>query len=284
MTDANIGASGASSISKLLVLAYAAFAYTAFLLVFTYFILFTIPLFVPHTVDNSMTAAWLGVQADSAMFAVLINIGLIALFGLQHSVMARPGFKEWLTRWLPKAAERATFVLLSSIALALVIVGWQPMPATLWDVEGPAAIVLYGLNFAAWGFAFAATYMIDHFDLFGLKQAWLHARDRAAEPARFMTKAAYSFMRHPLQSGIFFGLWIVPQMSAGHLLLSLGFSIYIVIGTKFEERDLVRVFGQRYIRYREQVPMLLPRILGGKYREEGEEGVQGSDANRSASR
>lgn len=269
MTDAEVQRENRLS-GKLLVLAYASVVYTAFMLIFVYFILFSIPLFVPHNVDHSMLDAWFGMALEplSTPMAVSINIALMLLFGLQHSIMARPGFKSWLTRLLPPAAERATFVLMSSIALGLMIFGWQPLEGTLWRTEGTVAVVLYGLNFLAWGFAFAATYMIDHFDLFGMKQAWRHFRDHPPESDTFTTSAAYSLMRHPLQSGIFFGLWIVPVMSYSHLLLSLGLTAYIIIGTRFEERDLVRVFGQRYIEYRKHVPMLLPRIFRGRYREQ----------------
>lgn len=239
---------------RLAVLLYATAAYLAFLLVFTGFILWSVGVLVPQTVDSA--PLWFGVASPWA--AVLVDLGLIALFGFQHSGMARQAFKRLLTRVVPAPAERATFVWISSIMLALVIVCWQPLPRLLWEAEGAWRQLLLILNAAGWLFAIAATWMINHFDLFGLQQAWNNFRERAPASPRFMTRFAYRFVRHPLMTGIVLGLWIVPTMSLGHLVLSAGFTGYIVIGTKIEEGDLVRMFGERYRRYRQRVPMLLP--------------------------
>ncbi len=251
--------SSAHPAGRWLIVGYAAVAYVAFLAVFGYFVLFAVPALVPHHVDRAVLGldaplGWLG--------ALLVNLGLMALFGVQHSVMARQGFKAWLTRRLPAAAERATYVLASSLVLGILVAAWQPLPQVLWSVTGAAAVPIYLLNALAWTLAVAATFMINHFDLLGLEQAWRNLTGRMAPPSHFTTRFAYRFVRHPLQAGIFFGLWIVPEMSLGHLLLSLGLSTYIVIGTRMEETDLEREFGEQYRAYRRAVPMLVPLRRG----------------------
>lgn len=249
MSDRTMNAAG-----RLFIMLYALAGYLAFLAVFTGFILWSVGVVLPWTIDSGpLLFAVKGTWA-----AVAVNLGLIALFGAQHSVMARPGFKAWLMRLVPQPAERATFVWISSFMLALVIVCWQPLPRVIWEVDGTARGLLLGLNAAGWLFAIAATWMINHFDLFGLQQAWRNFRHQAPDSPYFMTRFAYRFVRHPLMTGIVLGLWIVPDMSAGHLVLSLGMTGYIMIGSKIEEGDLIRMFGERYRRYRERVPMLLP--------------------------
>jgi len=256
MTYAHSFGATSSRAGRLFILLYAVAAYLVFLAVFVGFILWSVGALLPWTVDAATPLAG---SASSAAGAVAINLCLIALFGLQHSGMARQRFKGWLTRTVPQPAERATFVWASNATLLLLMLAWQPLPAVLWHAEGVMRTVLFTLNGAAWLFAIAATYMVNHFDLFGLQQSWRHFHDRGQTSPRFVTRFAYRFVRHPLMTGIVLGLWVVPTMSVGHLVLSIGLSTYIVVGTHIEERDLVRLFGDRYRRYRERVPMLFPR-------------------------
>jgi protein-S-isoprenylcysteine O-methyltransferase Ste14 len=234
---------------------YAGLSYIAFLAAFTAFIFWSVGLLLPQTVDSPALVP----LARTPVLAVLVDLGLVALFGLQHSVMARPGFKDVLTRLLPAPAERATFVLFSSVFLTLVMVAWQPLPGYVWQLEGPALIVGYAVNGIGWLFLLAATFMVSHFDLFGLRQAWLNLRRQPPASPHFTTRFAYGFIRHPIMTGVLLGLWLVPVMSWGHLVLSLGMSAYVLVGTKFEERDLIRFLGDRYRVYRQQVPMFFPR-------------------------
>ena len=240
---------------RLLLLVYAGAAYAVFLGVFVTFILWSVGVGLPVSVDG----APLLFTVPGTALAVGVDLGLIALFGLQHSTMARRGFKARLARVVPQPAERATYVWVSNAALALLVLGWQPLPGIAWQAEGALRVVLLACNAAAWLFAIAATYMVNHFDLFGLEQAWRRFRGRAQASPRFVTRFAYRFVRHPLMTGIVLGLWVVPTMSTGHLLLSAGLTAYIVVGTRIEERDLLRLFGERYRRYRQTVPMLFPR-------------------------
>lgn len=243
---------------RLVIMIYAGTAYLAFLASFTYFIAWSLDLFVPQSIDDP--AAWLRVATPNA--AVAFDLGLILLFGLQHSIMARSGFKDWLARVLPRAAERATFIWFSSLLLALVMLAWQPLPGEVWQVPEAMRVPVTAVNLAGWLLIVAATFMIDHFDFAGLRQAWSQWRGRVPEPPAFVTRFAYRFVRHPMMTGLLIGLWLVPMMSWGHLLLSFGFSAYIVAGTHFEERDLITAFGDRYREYRRRVPMLLPSLLG----------------------
>jgi len=255
MTHAHTLTATSALAGRLFILLYAVAAYVVFLAVFVGFILWSVGAVLPWTVDAASPLA----GSLPAGGAVVIDLGLIALFGLQHSFMARPGFKAWLTRTVPQAAERATYVWASNAVLLVLMLAWQPLPATLWYAEGPLRTLLFALNAAAWLFAIVATFMVDHFDLFGLRQAWCNVRERARASPRFVTRFAYRFVRHPLMTGIVLGLWVVPTMSAGHLVLSIGLTTYILVGTRLEERDLERLFGARYRRYRERVPMLFPR-------------------------
>lgn len=251
----NEQATRGTGLSRLLVLLYATSGYLAFLAVFLVFIGWSVGVAVPWTIDGEA----LLFQAASPTAAVAVNLGLILLFGLQHSIMAREAFKVRLRRWLPRAAERATFVWVSNLMLALVIAAWQPLPGLLWQAQGTAATVLLAINGAGWLLLVASTYMVDHWDFNGMRQAWDYLRRRAPTPPPFMTRYAYRFVRHPMMTGLLIGLWVVPAMSWGHLVLSAGFTAYILVGTRFEERDLVRNLGEDYLRYRERVPMLVPR-------------------------
>ena len=200
-------------------------------------------------------------QLDSSAGALGLNATLVLLFGLQHSLMARRRFKEWWTRLIPPAAERSTYVLAAALALGLALWLWQPLDLMIWRVSDPAArVALWGLFAFGWLYLVAATYVTDHYDLFGLRQAWLHLRGRQYTPVPFVRKWMYRYSRHPMMLGILIGIWATPEMSAGHLALALGLSVYIAIGVMLEERELSGHFGEPYRRYRREVGALLPHI------------------------
>lgn len=236
-------------------LAYAASCYTTFLAVFTYFILFSVGLFVPKTVNDG--------APSSVAQALLIDVALLLLFGVQHTIMARPAFKERLTRVIPAAAERSTFVLAASVCLGLLMFGWAPLPGTVWHTDHtPAVAVLYSVCAAGWTLLLASTFLIDHFELFGLKQGWLRALRKERVEGEFKKPALYRVVRHPMMLGFLLGFWATPNMTISHLTLAIGMTLYILVGIAFEERDLVRRFGQSYLEYQRSVPKLLPRLRG----------------------
>ncbi|HVU00464.1 MAG TPA: isoprenylcysteine carboxylmethyltransferase family protein [Polyangiaceae bacterium] len=221
-------------------------AYAAFNAAFLYFIGFTLGVVVPRTVDSA---------GDTApLLAFAVDASLIAFFGVVHSVMARAGFKQGLSRILPRSAERPLYVLVASLQLALVCWQWQPVGGVVWSVGGGLGTLLLVLSALGWGLVLASSYSIDHFELFGLKQAF----GRAAPAPVFRVPFLYRIVRHPLYLGILVGLWVAPVMTGSHLLLAALFTVYILVGVQHEERDLVRVFGDEYRRYRAAVPMLLP--------------------------
>lgn len=198
---------------------------------------------------------------DASLFAALLtDIALIALFGVQHSVMARRGFKRAWTRVVPKQAERSIYVLAASAALIALFAFWRPIPEILWSVEGLAAAVLWGLFALGWLIVLLSTFLINHFELFGLQQAWFHTRGREAAPPQFRQPLFYRFVRHPLYAGFFLAFWATPMMSYGHLLLALGMSAYMLVAIRYEERDLVSLSGREYEDDRHRVGMLTPRL------------------------
>jgi len=191
--------------------------------------------------------------------AWLINLGLIALFGVQHSVMARRGFKEKWTKVVSEPAERSTFVLATVVVLALAFWLWRAMPSAIWSVEAEAwRWLLYGVSAIGWAIVLVATFLIDHFELFGLKQVIYHFRGKERPQYRFVTPALYRFVRHPLYLGFLLAFWVTPDLTVGHLLFAAGFTVYILIAIVFEERDLMRQFGDQYADYRRRVAMLIP--------------------------
>jgi len=234
---------------------YGIAAYLAGLAALLYFIGFSGNLLVPRSVDAG------GAPASIAL-AVAVDLLLLALFGVQHSVMARQGFKRWWTRLVPPAVERSTYLLATAAVLAVLFAFWVPIPApVLWRIEHPAGIAFAWSLFAlGWLLVLVSSFLINHFELFGLQQVFARLRERTEPQVAFSTPSLYRLVRHPLYAGLLLGLWCVPVMSAGRLLFALGLSAYIFIGIAYEERDLVRQFGDRYRTYREQVGMLFPRL------------------------
>jgi len=240
---------------RLLFFTYGVAAYAASLATMAYLVGFGAGVGVPKSVDSGAGVPWVE--------GVAIDLLLVALFGVQHSVMARRGFKQWWTRFVPPPLERSTYLLATCAALALLFVFWVPIEAPVaWRVEHPAGVALLWTLFASgWLLALASTFLIDHFELFGLKQVFARLAQREAPEPRFRTPLFYRYMRHPLYTGLLLTFWSVPVMTAGRLLFALGCTAYVLIGIAFEERDLLRQFGERYRVYREQVGMLVPRTL-----------------------
>jgi protein-S-isoprenylcysteine O-methyltransferase Ste14 len=242
--------------ARILYLLFALAAYLLFFATFLYLIAFVGNLpWVPVTVDRG------GIDGPLAL-AILVDLALIALFSLQHSVMARSGFKRAWTRIVPKPLERSVYVVAASLALILLYWLWRPVPGLLWSVENEAgAAILWVLFGLGWLIVLVSTFLISHFELFGLAQAWGHARG-GAEPAApaLRTPLFYRHVRHPLYSGFFLAFWATPQMSFGHMLLAAGVSVYMLIGIFWEERDLVSTFGDDYRAYRARTGMLAPKF------------------------
>ena len=238
--------------SRIFVLLYGLFSYVVGLGGLVYFILFVGGWsFLPLHIDSSAPGP-LG-------RGVLINVALIVLFGLQHSVMARPTFKRRFAQSMPRAAERSTYVLLSGVMMLVICLFWQPLAGVVWRVENPIGrLLLTGGYLFGWAFAVVSTFVINHFELFGLQQIYLNLRNKP-EPAPFFTdRFLYKLVRHPLQLGILIGLWVTPTMSMSHLFLAITMSIYIFIGLYFEEKDLIGVLGATYTTYKTRVPKILP--------------------------
>jgi len=201
--------------------------------------------------------------------ALAINLSLLSLFALQHSVMARPWFKDWWMRFVPEPIERSVYVLASNIALILLFWQWQPMGGIVWDVQNPTGrLVLYGVFATGCLTVLWTTFLINHFDLFGLRQVWLYFRGKPYSPVGFIAPGPYKVVRHPMYIGWLTAFWATPTMSIAHLAFALGITAYILTAIFFEERDLIRLLGKSYADYRENVPMLVPRFVTyGKDRE-----------------
>ena len=235
---------------RVLMLAYGAVSYLFFFVAFLYAIGFVGNVVVPKSMDSVATDPW--------ATALLIDLALLSLFAVQHSVMARQGFKRLLTRVVPAAAERSTYVLASSLALLLLFWQWRPLGGTVWDVQHEVARgVLYAGFAFGWGLVFVATIVINHFDLFGLRQTWRAFRGQEQQELRFATPFLYRIVRHPLYVGWFFAFWSTPTMTMTHLLFAVMTTAYILVAIQLEERDLLRAHPE-YAEYRRRVPMLVP--------------------------
>ena len=236
------------------VFAYGVVAYALFLGSFLYAAGFVGNFGVPKSLDSP--------RGGSMAAALAVDLGLLTLFALQHSIMARRGFKAWLTRIVPEAAERSTYVLASSVALILLFAFWRPLGGFVWDVGSPLGRgLVYGLFAFGWLLVFVSTLLINHFDLFGLRQVWLYLRGREYSNVRFRTPGLYKVVRHPLYLGWLFAFWATPTMTVTHLLFAGVTTAYILVAIRLEERDLVTAFGASYAEYRRQVPMLVPRLF-----------------------
>ena len=230
---------------------YGVAAYVFFLLTFLYAIGFAGNIVVPKSIDSG---------PDGPLpQALIVNTLLLGLFAVQHSVMARQWFKRWWIRFVPRPIERSTYVLAASSLLALLFWQWQPLHAVVWEVQSPVGrAAIWSLFWSGWALVLTSTFVIDHFDLFGLRQVMLHARGKPYRPPQFKVVAFYSYVRHPLLLGFMIAFWATPQMTLGHLLFTLATTGYMLIAIQLEERDLLAFHGQEYSVYRKRVPMLLP--------------------------
>jgi protein-S-isoprenylcysteine O-methyltransferase Ste14 len=237
--------------ARFLALAYAVLNYLVFLVVFLYAVGFVGDFVVPRSVDH-------GLQARVGE-AIVVDVALLGLFAVQHSVMARPAFKRWWTRMVPEGIERSTYVLASNLVLALLFWQWRPIPTIIWDVTTPVGrTALWVLFWVGWVIALTSTFMVSHFDLFGLRQVYAAWQAQPYQPVGFRASALYRVVRHPLMLGFVIAFWATPTMTAGHLLFAAATTGYILIAVQLEERDLIAALGDQYQQYRANVPMLVP--------------------------
>src|SRR5580658_2376647 len=238
---------------RLLALVYGVVAYLAFFAVFAATVAFVGNVGLVRGID--------GGEAGAVVVSVAIDLGLVALFGVPHSIMARAWFKEALVRVIPRAAERSTFVLVASATLGLLLWQWRPVPTTVWSVEASSVrSALWGLSGVGVLLVVYSTFLTSHFDLFGLRQVWLHARGRPYAPIPFSERGLYRVVRHPMMVGVLLWFWATPTMSIGHLVFTAGMSAYIFVGIALEERDLAHHLGEAYVQYRGRVGRYVPRV------------------------
>ncbi len=238
-------------IGRMAAFLYGIAAYGVFLVTFVYAVGFVENLVAPKTIDSGVTGP--------PTQALIINVVLMSIFALQHSVMARPRFKRWWTRFVPHPIERTTFVLLASLALVLLMWQWRPMATVVWHTSNaPLALAISGLSFLGWFTVLSSTFLINHFELFGLHQVTNHLTGRAMPAPRLCMPLFYRFVRHPLYLGFIIAFWAAPTMTIGHLLFAAVTTAYIFVGISLEERDLIAVFGEEYRRYRERVSAVVP--------------------------
>lgn len=230
---------------------YGLSCYLIFFGTFVYLAGFVEGLLVPRDINNG--------PASPMGIAIATNLGLIGLFAVQHTIMSRPGFKRWFTSIVPVQAERSTFVLVTSLILMLMFWQWRAMPEVVWEVANPSArTALLAISLGGWGLALYSSFLIDHFDLFGLRQVWLHFRGKAYTHPTFRQPMLYRMVRNPLMLGFLIAFWVAPTMTQGRLLFAAAMTGYILIGIQFEERDLSKLLGEAYQQYRARTPMLIP--------------------------
>jgi protein-S-isoprenylcysteine O-methyltransferase Ste14 len=233
---------------------YSLIGYAAGVASLIYFILFVNDLWMPHTVNSIVPFA-------SLVTVIVINTFALLLFGLQHSVMARSSFKRWLTRFIDPSIERSTYVLATAVAIGGMCYLWIPFGSVIWQVESEMGVyVIRGIAVFGWGFLFLATFMINHFELFGLRQTFDPMQGKSASAATFKTSGFYKIVRHPIQTGVLIGVWAVPISTSSHLVFAAGISAYIFIGLYFEEKDLIKEFGVTYLDYMQRVKRVIPFI------------------------
>ncbi|MDH5631579.1 MAG: isoprenylcysteine carboxylmethyltransferase family protein [Gammaproteobacteria bacterium] len=240
-------------IGRILTLGYGLVSYALFFAVFNYSILFIGNILVSPSLDT--------LGPVNLPKALAINLGLMALFAIQHTIMARPAFKRWWTTIIPPAVERSTFVLATSLILAAIVYYWQPMGGVIWHVENSTAVAgIYALFALGWAIVFLASFQINHFDLFGLRQVWLYFQGKPYTSLPFRKPFLYRCVRHPMMTGLIIGFWATPVMTVGHLVFALGCTLYIFMGVQFEENDLKKALPE-YPGYSSSTPMLIPRFF-----------------------
>jgi protein-S-isoprenylcysteine O-methyltransferase Ste14 len=246
--DAPLAQAGA--LSRAAVLSFGVFAYVLFLAIFLYLIGFLTNTVVPKTINSGTVA--------STLETLVVNLGILALFAVQHTIMARPAFKRWWTQIVPVAIERSIFVLLTNLILILLVWQWRPLPGVIWHITGAAGYIIYGIAALGWGIVLLSTFLIDHFDLFGLKQTFLYATGRDYRGAQFRERVLYKVVRHPLMLGFLIAFWATPYMTVGHLLFAATCTVYILIALKIEEATLIELHGEKYEDYKRRVRSLIP--------------------------
>ncbi len=242
--------SHSTAVGRIATLAYGIVSYGIFFATFLYLVGFIGSGIVPKTIDSGPTSP--------VLESLLVNVGMLALFAIQHTIMARTAFKRWWTTIIPEAIERSTFVLATSLLLVAMVWLWRPMPEVIWHIEGAPGIALYAVSGLGWGIVLLSTFLIDHFDLFGLKQTFFHATGRTYSGPEFRERLLYKLCRHPLMLGFLIAFWFTPIMTVGHLLFAAVVTAYVLIALKIEEATLVELHGEEYESYRKRVRMLIP--------------------------